>query len=338
MRSRVKQFFRLDRVMSLALVIGGFQPGAMADEPMTNSIGMKLLRVPAGEYAIGSNETTEDLRKVIGRLRSWASADDESPEHDVRISRSFYLGMYEVSLSDFRQFVNDTDYETDAETDGEGGWGWVGNLRSELPRRDFTWRDWGVNQSETSPVVNVSWNDAMAFCKWLSDKEGKVYRLPTEAEWESACRGGTSTRYYSGDDPKALFRIANLEDLSSNEYHGPAYWIRSDRTIIKELVPPARGRDGFAFTAPAGRFRPNPLGFYDMLGNAAEWCDDWYAADYYRHSPKDDPKGPESGAKRAIRGGSWTGDEFDCRCARRRSQPPNFRSCLVGFRVLMEEG
>ena len=319
------------------IVLGGLRAVCGADEPLTNSIGMKFTRVPSGEYVIGSDETTEQLRKAYGRLRRGVTADDEAPQHDVRITRPFYLGVYEVSLSEFRQFVNDTDYRTEAEADGKGGWGWVGKLRSELPKPDFTWRYWGVNQSETSPVVNVSWNDAVAFCNWLSDKEAKHYRLPTEAEWESACRGGTSTRHYSGDDPRDVYRLANLDDKTTYEFHGPAYGIRTDGVITKELVPSPFGRDGFAFTAPAGRFRPNPLGFYDMLGNVWEWCADWYAADYYRHAPEDDPQGPETGDERVVRGGSWTGDEFDCRCSRRRSQPPKFRNCLVGFRVLMQD-
>jgi formylglycine-generating enzyme required for sulfatase activity len=328
------------RVVGWALVASGAlgYPLAQAgDQPRINSIGMKFIRVPAGEYPIGSNETTGSLRKVYGPLRQGVTADDESPEHDVSISKPYWLGMYEVSLAEFRQFVNDTDYRTEAEADGKGGWGWVAARRSELPRADFTWRWWGVNQSETSPVVNVTYNEAVAFCNWLSDKENKTYRLPTEAEWESACRAGTSTRHYAGDKPADIYRLANLEDLTTYEFHGPAYIIHADGRITNELAPIGRGRDGFGFTAPAGRFRPNPLGFYDMLGNVWEWCADWYAADYYRQSPKTDPKGPATGNQRVVRGGSWTSDEFDCRCARRRCQPPEARNCLLGFRVLMQE-
>ena len=131
-------------------------------------------------------------------------------------------------------------------------------------------------------MVNVSWNDAVAFCKWLSRKEGKTYRLPTEAEWEYACRAGTTTRYYSGDDPETLAKVANVADATAKAKFPDWKW-----TI--------KASDGYVFTAPVGQFKPNAFGLYDMHGNAWQWCADWYGKDYYGKSPVDDPKGPDTG-------------------------------------------
>lgn len=324
-------------VIAILLSLAAGRLCLAADDAITNSVGMKFIHVGPGEFIMGSDETTDELRKAYGPLLAHQTADDEHPAHAVRLAKGYYLGMYEVSLSDFRQFVNDTDYRTEAEADGRGGVGWVAQRHSELFRKDFTWRYWGVNQSETSPVVNLTWNDCVAYCKWISDKEGKTYRLPTEAEWECACRAGASTRHYVGDNPDDVYRLANLSDLTAYEYHGPSLVMRFDGKITGERAPFGKGRDGFGFTAPAGRFKPNPLGFYDMLGNAWEWCADWYQADYYKQSPAVDPKGPATGTERVLRGGSWTAEAFDCRCARRRKMPPTARNCLAGFRVLREE-
>ncbi len=113
-------------------------------------------------------------------------------------------------------------------------------------------------------MVNVSWNDAVAFCKWLSKKEGNTYRLPTEAEWEYACRAGTTTRYYSGDDPETLAKVGNVADATAKaKFPDWKYTIKAS--------------DGYVFTSPVGSFQPNAFGLYDMHGNAWQWCADWYA-------------------------------------------------------------
>ena len=153
-------------------------------------------------------------------------------------------------------------------------------------------------------MVNVSWNDAVAFCKWLSRKEGKTYRLPTEAEWEYACRAGTTTRYYSGDDPETLAKVGNVADAALKaKFPDWKYTIKAN--------------DGYVFTAPVGKFKPNAFGLYDMHGNAWQWCTDWYGAEYYARSPIDDPTGPDSGAVRVLRGGSWFVRPFFSRSATR---------------------
>jgi formylglycine-generating enzyme required for sulfatase activity len=182
----------------------------------------------------------------------------------------------------------------------------------------------------SSPAVNVSWNDAVAFCRWLGRKEGKVYRLPTEAEWEYACRAGTTTRFYNGDDPRNVSEIGNVDDG----------WVHHLDAPHKEFFNPGvkATRDGVAFTSPVGRFRPNRFGLYDMVGNAAEWCSDWYDKDYYASSPTDDPQGPEFGSYRVIRGGGWyCGEPLSSRSGSRKPGKSNaWNPFVIGFRVLYE--
>ena len=127
-----------------------------------------------------------------------------------------------------------------------------------------------IEQSDDFPVGNVSWNDAVAFCEWLSKKEGRNYRLPTEAEWEYACRAGSQTAYFFGDNPRQLLQYAHV------------------------------GKQ----TRPMGQLKHNPWGLYNMYGNQWQWTADWYASDYYLKSPKEDPTGPASGITRVMRGGS----------------------------------
>jgi formylglycine-generating enzyme required for sulfatase activity len=169
-------------------------------------------------------------------------------------------------------------------------------------------------------VVDVSWNDAVAFCQWLSKKESKTYRLPTEAEWEYACRAGTTTRYYSGDDPETLAKAANVTDATAKvKFPDWKYTIKSS--------------DGYVFTAPVGKFKPNAFGLHDMHGNAWQWCADWYGAEYYAASPADDPNGPDSGDGRVLRGGSWYYRPSSTRSASRFGITPVNRGFLMGFRV-----
>jgi len=165
---------------------------------------------------------------------------------------------------------------------GEGrearAYGWDPEKKAFDFNEKYSWRNAGFEQTDERPVVNVSWNDAVAFCKWLSKKEGKTYQLPTEAQWEYACRAGTTTRYYSGDDPETLAKVANVADAAAKaKFPDRKYTIKAN--------------DGYVFTSPVGKFKPNAFGLYDMHGNAWQWCADWYDADYYGQSPVDDPKG-----------------------------------------------
>lgn len=303
---------------------------------ITNSIKMKLVLVPAGEFKMGTSEPDDDLNKAFpdAAKQDKEKFDDERPRHKVRITKDFYLGISNVTLSQFREFVNDTHYRTEAEKDEKGGAGYDPDDKDDPlgDSPDYTWRRWGFDQGDEHPVVNVSWNDAVEFCKWLSKKEGKTYRLPTEAEFEYACRAGTTTRYYNGDDPEGLAKVANVLDESSLDKIGGKFKEDNAKAALK-------ADDGFPFTAPICQFKPNAFGLYDMHGNAATWCSDWYSEEYYTNAPSvsEDPTGPANGMLRIFRGGSWNSDPVDCRSASRDADEPSSRSFDVGFRVVCEK-
>ncbi|HEY5316090.1 MAG TPA: SUMF1/EgtB/PvdO family nonheme iron enzyme [Pirellulales bacterium] len=292
----------------------GPQPGDVT----TNSIGMKLVLIPAGEFMMGGDESAAELKVAGFGFSDSFQCNDERPKHRVRIARPFYMGVYEVTKAQFAQFVTATDYKTEAENDGKGGGGVTGDVFKQSA--EFNWRSWGVDQSDQSPVVNVSWNDAVAYCGWLSRQDGRRHRLPTEAEWEYACRAGTTSRFFNGDDPEGLVRVGNVADGSAKAKFNAAFTTSAS--------------DGYAFTSPVGRFRPNAFGLYDMHGNTFEWCSDWYAEDYYAASPVDDPQGPPAGSFRVLRGGGWRNDPVYCRSASRSLVSPANRSYLTGFRVV----
>jgi formylglycine-generating enzyme len=300
---------------------------ASDEKQITNSIGMKLTLIPAGEFMMGSSESAEEtaafFEKTYGKapIKTDVIYIGEYPQHRVRITKPFYLGTYHVTHGQFQQFVADTGYKSDAEKDKRpGANGWDPDKNGFDFNEKYYWRNAGFEQTDEHPVVNVSWNDALAFCKWLSKKEGKTYRLPTEAEWEYACRAGTATRYYSGDDPETLAKVANIADTTTKaKFPDWKYTIKAS--------------DGYVFTAPVGKFKPNAFGLYDMHGNAWQWCADWYGEDYYSKLPIDDPTGPDSGVFRVLRGGSWDlGPDF-ARSAKRGGSIPGSRDSRSGFRV-----
>ncbi len=293
--------------------------------PVTNSLGMKLVRIPAGEFVMGSSDSPEVLAEAFagyGKIET-ERFENEYPPHRVRITKPFYLGAQEVTVGQFRQFVEATGYKSEPEKDGLGGWGWNESAgKFEGPDAKYSWRNTGSPQGENYPVVNVTWNDAKAFCRWLGKKEGKTYRLPAEAEWEYTCRAGTTTRYAHGDDPEGLARVGNVAD-SAAKARFPAW-------------PAIDGKDGHVFRAPVGRFRANAMELHDMHGNVSEWCEDWYDADYYGQSSVEDPKGPASGAFRSLRGGSWVSPPHGARSAARYGNSPDYRYDGIGFRVVCE--
>ena len=297
-----------------------------AKKQITNSIGMKLVLIPKGEFMMGSGESAEATAAFFNKTygKDLVQADwfkDEHPQHRVRITKSFYLGTYHVTRGQFRQFVKDTGYKTDAEKgENPGALGWDPDKKAFGFNAKYSWRNAGFEQTDEHPLVDVSWNDAVAFCKWLSRKEGKTYRLPTEAEWEYACRAGTTTRYYSADDPETLAKVGNVADAT----------FKAKFPYEKFTI---KASDGYVFTSPVGKFKPNAFGLYDMHGNAWQWCADWYGAEYYAASPADDPTGPDSGDDRVLRGGSWVNGPDGPRSADRDWITPDFRDSTTGFRV-----
>ena len=288
---------------------------------------MEMTLIPAGEFKMGSGESAEATAAFFNKTcgENALTADffkDEHSQHRVRITKPFYLGTYHVTRGHFRQFVKDSGYKTDAEKgDHPGAFGWDPEKKEFGFNEKYSWRNAGFEQTDEHPVVNVSWNDAVAFCKWLSKKEDKTYRLPSEAEWEYACRAGTTTRYYSGDDPETLATVGNVADAAAKaQFPDWKYTIKAN--------------DGYVFTAPVGKFKPNAFGLFDMHGNAWQWCADWYGAKYYAKSPADDPTGPDTGDVRVLRGGSWNGRPSFTRSAERSwSNPDYWVIDGTGFRV-----
>ncbi|MHB8955818.1 MAG: formylglycine-generating enzyme family protein [Pirellulaceae bacterium] len=291
------------------------QPSTSAtasDMPIQKTIALgggtklEMALMPAGSFIMGDN----------------TGLDDEQPAHTVTLSKPFYLGQYEVTVEQFGRFVEATGYATDAEkgTGFQGAFGWNRDTMAFQMNEEYSWRNTGFAQLGTHPVVNVSWNDAMEFCKWLSGKEGKTYRLPTEAEWEYACRAGTTTSYFHGNDSEGTEKVGNVADAAFGAQ-------------FPELKSEIKASDGYAYTSPAGSFLPNPFALYDMHGNVWEWCADWFDVEYYANSPTYDPRGPATGEERVYRGGGWFNCARGFRSASRSGDLPENRHLTLGFRV-----
>jgi formylglycine-generating enzyme required for sulfatase activity len=258
-----------------------------ADKEITNSVGMKLVRIPAGKFVMGSPATE-------------AEREAGETQHEVAITRPFYLGVYPVTQSQFQRIMGK-------------------NPSFFQPRN---------GGSPDHPVEQVRWAEARAFCERLSavpqeKKAGRTYRLPSEAEWEYACRAGTTTTFNVGDTLSS--RQANF---NGNGSYGGA-----------EKGPYLRK------TAKVGSYAPNAWGLYDMLGNVMQWCNDFYDPDYYKKGPKENPRGPEKGVVSTgfgshfyvvVRGGCWLDEARACRSARRFRLQPSEPYRWTGFRVVCE--
>jgi formylglycine-generating enzyme required for sulfatase activity len=271
-------------------------------------VTMKLTLIPPGMFLMGSpdGEAGHD--------------PNEEPQHPVEITSPFYLGVCPVTKGQFAAFAQAEPYETEAETDSDGSWGYNAATRKyEGPNRKYTWKNPGWEQTDVHPVVNVTWHDAGKFCTWLSKKEGRTYELPTEAEWAYGCRAGTTTRFWCGNDDASLKGHANIADASFKAKCPDAGWAVS-------------WNDGYPFTSPVGMFRANPWGLDDMHGNVWQWCADRHGP-YHKGSVKD-PKGAESGERRVMRGGSWDGEPRHRRSANRYVVVAGNRGGANGFRVL----
>jgi len=255
-------------VLALLCILPAWSCGKKAVKPqakdsniVTNSIGMKLILIPPGEFMMGSPDS-EKYRH-----------SNEVPQHRVRISKGFYMSVTEITQAQWKA------------------------IKENNPS-NF--------KGSNLPVEQVSWNDAIEFCNKLNQKERKSYRLPTEAEWEYACRAGSATRFYFGDNDSMLSDYAWYHENSGNETH------------------------------PVGQKKPNAFGLYDMHGNVWEWCSDWYDANYYSNSSGVDPQGPASGQIRVLRGGSWFYIPWHCRSANRLRSTPDGRGDGSGFRVVQD--
>jgi formylglycine-generating enzyme required for sulfatase activity len=284
----------------LTLTTGGLFMAAQPDNPrakpdskvIANSIGLKLAPIPAGKFKMGSPAGEKER-------------DENEPQHEVAISKLFYMGVYVVRQSEYEKLMGKArnDWNHGAFFDGMNG----GSL--------------------DHPMENVRWYQAIEFCKRLSElpeekKAGRRYRLPTEAEWEYACRAGTTTVFYYGDSLNS-----EQANFNGNAPYGSA-----------EKGPYLRK------TAKVGSYKPNDFGLYDMHGNVWQWCADWYDKDYYRNSTKEDPPGPAKGVLstgyndfyRVVRGGSWLDEGRACRSAYRFRAMPHDNYRLIGFRVVCD--
>jgi outer membrane protein assembly factor BamB len=263
------------------------QPSGRSDQAITNSIGMKLVRVPAGEFLMGSADIDPGRR------------EDEQPRHAVRISNAFYMGVYEVTQGEFEAVM--------------------GTNPSAFSRAVMLKDSPAELDCSRFPVDGITWHDAVEFCRRLSDSQaekraGRVYRLPTEAEWEYACRAGTTSVFHFGDTLSSSQANFNGNYPFGDAAQGP---------FLKR-------------TTTVGSYKPNTFGLYDMHGNLHEWCADRFDRDYYRNSPSTDPQGPDKGTSRVIRGGDWYSDGRDCRSAFRYADIPDGTFYALGFRVVCE--
>jgi formylglycine-generating enzyme required for sulfatase activity len=219
---------------------------------------------------------------------------DEKPVHEVCVD-DFYMGKYEVTNAQYRKYKPN-------HTSGE----YQGNSLN----------------GESQPAVYVSWTNAKEYAQWLTKKSGKAFRLPTEAEWEYAARGGTTTARYWGDDPDSACGYANVADKT-------AKLLGFDSSVHN-------CDDSYAVSAPVGSFKPNLYCLYDILGNAAEWTGDWKDKSYYYSSPRNNPQGPSGGEYRVIRGGDWFSLPGNVRSANRTMVTPDDRGNRGGFRLLLQ--
>ncbi len=245
-----------------------------------NSIGMELILIPPGKFRMGSPESEQGRDK--GRL-----ADETQVA--VTLTKAYYLGKTEVTRNQWRVVMGTTP--------------WMGKEESPLAGDDC-------------PVIEVTWDDAQAFCKRLSETEDQAYRLPTEAEWEYACRAGTTTRFSYGDDESRL---------------GDQAWYRKNTWDRPPSGENTRGR----YAHEVGRKKANPFGLHDMHGNVWEWCENGYKEQLQGGT---DPVNSTGGSDRVVRGGGWPSDAHLQRSAVRIGLSRSFRSIDVGFRVARSSG
>jgi formylglycine-generating enzyme required for sulfatase activity len=284
-----------------------------------NEMGMKFVGIPAGEFMRGTPEAEVKALAAKHKGDKWfvERLKTETPQHKVRITEAFLMGCCEVTVGQFRKFVEATGHKTRAER--RGGASVFAGGKWQQPT-DADWRKPYYQQTDSHPVTCVSWHDAKAFCNWLNwydnDKpKGWRYRLPTEAEWEYACRAGTTTAYSFGSD------AATVDDYGwTNRNSGGRARKVADKKVIASTLQDENG---------------NAWGLYDMHGNAWEWCEDWFSSDAYENAAKEDPINIRRTGKRTMRGGSWRTSPESARAAFHTEDPPDGCWNNVGFRVVL---
>jgi len=327
-----------------------------------NSIGMSMIQIPAGEYLRGERPKARIKHSIPRSIDPAWVLDREKPAHIVIIPNPLWVGATEVTVGQFREFVDATGYRTAAEqgeaevlgfrppkTDADEK-----SLHRKIfaPSPDFSWKNPGFEQTDRDPVVGITFQDAEAFCKWLSEKEDVTYRLPTEAEWEYFCRAGSDGHFSFGNKPFGVIqKHANIGDPAlEKKYPGAVLpqWV-----IDAEKDP----SDGHVFTAPVASFQPNAWGLYDTHGNVWEWCSDPYRDTAYRNlvdaaDTEKDEKGRDKIVTltnpvnktpqldevdtRVIRGGSFYTGPVMARAEARAFWVANDAACYLGFRVVRD--
>lgn len=268
-----------------------------------------MVVVPAGQFVMGSPSSEEERSSL------------EGPQHGRLFAKPFAVGKFHVTVAQFAAFQLATGYET-----GASCWTLEGGEIRE--REGRSWKNPGFPQEATHPAVCLSWLDAQAYMNWLSEKTGKKYRVLTEAEYEYSARGGSTSKYYFGDDVAEFCRYGNGGDLDTKE--GLSSWAGE-----KSHVP---CRDGYIYTSPVGTFLPNAFGLHDMHGNAWTWIDECSNSGY-RHAASD--AAPDATlyqlstcASRNMRGGAWDSPKGLLRSAARLHHArPDYRGATTGLRV-----
>ncbi|MBN1226506.1 MAG: formylglycine-generating enzyme family protein [Deltaproteobacteria bacterium] len=267
------------------IVLFGFPHYTYAQD-FKNSVGMSMVFIKGGKFTMGDQNNK--------------GASDENPAHRVDVP-SFFLSDMVVTSAQWEEFYYDGDTEWDKWED----------VKKYSPEKDY-------------PIIFVSWQDAVEFCRWLSEKEGKKYRLPTEAEWEYAARGSLAGKLYPWGDSAPDGSQCNFADK---------------REYLKEKDIWAAGLkidDGYTYCAKAKDYSPNKYGLYQMAGNVLQWCSDWYCSVYYKDTKVKNPQGPATGKLKALRGGAWCFPALMLRSSSRFGLSPNMQKEFIGFRVAMD--
>jgi formylglycine-generating enzyme required for sulfatase activity len=276
----------------------------------------EMVVVPPGTFVLGTSADAHERDAERG----------ESPPLAVTMSRAFAIGRTEITVAQFREFVAATQYAAAGDCRIASGGAWL-----RLADRNWTQPGFPQPQADNEPVVCISWDDAKAYTDWLTKRTGKVYRLPSETEWEYAARGGTTTARYFGDRDSDEDSVLSVACDYANVY---------DASAVVELpfgYPSARCSDAHTYTAPVASFKPNAFDLYDMIGNVREWLHDCYTGSYVGRPPDGRAWEWAGGCElRGVRGGSWATRPSESRAAMRGAEPQGLRQSDLGFRVVRE--